>query len=598
MRVVVLLAGLLLRLAVPRIPSVSCDDAPPALFCAFRCVASQGYLRSAPHHKLQSVLTATRSSQSMILADIAFEVKDALPGGWVWLRHARDQRFVRMTRPPEKPAWVLPAVDPRPRPEGLFRIERLGGGWFIFSNHSGGYVNCIEGGLIRGHGYFPRNNLPATREPTTEFEIVALNATLVKESLLHPGALELAPDAGSSVTATRAAAASAIAVDGRPSSPQQWRRSSGAGPGQSGQQRQFSSSPAEAAAASTGIPSRGSVGRGPAARQREVCQRNCRWAYDEQKGYPTMAFSGALADYVCPSMFRDLADYVFQWPFSHFKEKVSTAPHDVAASCLPPVPVVYSHAGAINNMAAWSKKSLRRPYILVTGQSDFSVSKTKAVLGDPNLVKWFAQNSDVNHPKLVPIPIGLNCFEHAPEMHQVLRSLKTPGSQAARQKLVLVNFGNTHPSRKKVWEHFCGRNSANKKFATCSIKSQRNNIQGNPHLVGYYKKVASHKFVVAPRGNGWDTHRLWEALYLGCVPIVESSVLDKLYAHLPILIVKKWSALDQSTLEQVYERFLPRLNSQERLHRSFWWSVIESARTSALYPHHTDGNASRHRCWG
>lgn len=46
------------------------------------------------------------------------------------------------------------------------------------------------------------------------------------------------------------------------------------------------------------------------------------------------------------------------------------------------------------------------------------------VLGDPNLVHWFAQNSDGAHPKLSPVPIGLNCFEHAPEMDEALRILR------------------------------------------------------------------------------------------------------------------------------------------------------------------------------
>jgi hypothetical protein len=546
------------------------------LFCAFRCVASQGYLRSTSHPTLGSVLTATRNDYrrgqpQLILADIAFEVQDAMSGGWIYLRYAYNQRFVSLIRPPEKPAWVVPVVDKQPRPEGLFRIEHVGGAWFIFSNYTGGYINCIDGGLIRGHGYFPRNNLPATREPSTEFEIVALDATLVKHSLIHPSEVEIVSnDAGRSMISANVVPASPLpstaklSVDSR---------------------------------ASTVIPSMNSRTTRKSADRRDECKRNCRWPYDEAKGYPTTAFSGALADYVCPSMFRDLADYVFKWPFSHFKEKVATTSPNVAASCLPPVPIIYCHAGSISDLTIWAKKSLRRPFILVTGQSDFPVSRMKRVLNDPNLVTWFAQNSDMTHPKLVPIPIGLNCFEHAPEMHQALRLLKSTGPQK-RDKLVLVNFGNTHPSRKVVWEHFCGKNSVNRKFATCSIKSQRNNIQGNPHLVGYYKKVAAHKFVIAPRGNGWDTHRLWEALYLGCVPIVESSVLDELYSHLPILIVKSWGSLNEKTLENMYERFLPRLKFQERLHRHFWWSVFESYRTKALLPHHTEGNNSRYRCWG
>ena len=110
------------------------------------------------------------------------------------------------------------------------------------------------------------------------------------------------------------------------------------------------------------------------------------------------------------------------------------------------------------------------------------------------------------------------------------------GAPLAKTKLVFCNFGNTHGSRKAVWDHFCGAGAARANggtagWASCLVKTQKNNIAGNPHLVAYYKKVAAHKFVVAPRGNGIDTHRLWEALYLGCVPVVGKSALDGLYAE-------------------------------------------------------------------
>jgi hypothetical protein len=389
-------------------------------------------------------------------------------------------------------------------------------------------------------------------------------------------------------------------------------------------------------------------------------------------------------------MFRDLSDYVWKWPFSHFKESVSTVDPPLAAKCLPQVPIVYAHAGTQDALAQWVKTTLRRPYILVTGQSDWSVSRSKGVLSDPFLVKWFAQNADVSHQKLAQIPIGLNCFEHAPEMHQALQALREKQTQLQQQQLegsseapssssppsrphlVLVNFGNTHSSRKKVWEHFCGKGSPNKEFATCSVKSQQNNVRGNPHLVSYYRKVnsvhlwlcldelpfvfvyplgtvsslcyhmlppfvlsfllspillsrflhpcsppsffffiikvASHKFVVAPRGNGWDTHRLWEALYLGCVPIVESSVLDPLYKQLPVLIVNTWKGLDKDALLKAYAKLGPktddglfRAKDTPLLHRPHFHALLEATRSAALEKYQVPGatgNSSRFRCWG
>lgn len=112
-------------------------------------------------------------------------------------------------------------------------------------------------------------------------------------------------------------------------------------------------------------------------------------------------------------------------------------------------------------------QTLGRPYILITGQSDWGVPSTdnaRRILDDPNLVAWYAQNNDESHAKIHPIPIGLNCFEHVREMHQARQLLAAAvgeGEEKAKddvarpplvekQHLMLVNFGHTHQDRKKV----------------------------------------------------------------------------------------------------------------------------------------------------
>ena len=53
---------------------------------------------------------------------------------------------------------------------------------------------------------------------------------------------------------------------------------------------------------------------------------------------------------------------------------------------------------------------------------------------------------------------------------------------------------------------------------------------------------AEFKFVACPRGNGTDTHRFWETLYRGSIPVVKSSEWSKLIAELgiPVLQLKQW----------------------------------------------------------
>ncbi len=53
-------------------------------------------------------------------------------------------------------------------------------------------------------------------------------------------------------------------------------------------------------------------------------------------------------------------------------------------------------------------------------------------------------------------------------------------------------------------------------------------------------RQSEYAFVISPHGNGVDCHRTWEALALGCVPIVRTSPLDALYEGLPVLIVSNW----------------------------------------------------------
>ena len=39
----------------------------------------------------------------------------------------------------------------------------------------------------------------------------------------------------------------------------------------------------------------------------------------------------------------------------------------------------------------------------------------------------------------------------------------------------------------------------------------------------YLSELATYKWVVSPKGNGVDCHRLWECLYAKCVPLVDDT---------------------------------------------------------------------------
>jgi hypothetical protein len=78
-----------------------------------------------------------------------------------------------------------------------------------------------------------------------------------------------------------------------------------------------------------------------------------------------------------------------------------------------------------------------------------------------------------------------------------------------------------------------------------------------------YDKTLNSRYALCPRGCGYDTHRFYECIYLGCVPIVirTNTVFDRLYTSFPCLVVDKWSDVTEEFLDQSYPECFSRLQS-------------------------------------
>jgi hypothetical protein len=85
--------------------------------------------------------------------------------------------------------------------------------------------------------------------------------------------------------------------------------------------------------------------------------------------------------------------------------------------------------------------------------------------------------------------------------------------------------------------------------------------------------------VACPEGNGIDTHRLWETLYMGGVPVVtENKFMNSLFDKLPVVVLKHWGEIsDLELLEKSWVQATSlRWNSRIIL-QSFWNNQILEA---------------------
>tara|TARA_R110000824_G_scaffold253449_1_gene442386 strand:- start:1469 stop:2326 length:858 start_codon:yes stop_codon:yes gene_type:complete len=208
-------------------------------------------------------------------------------------------------------------------------------------------------------------------------------------------------------------------------------------------------------------------------------------------------------------------------------------------------------------------KKTNKTIYLITHDSDYEINEEVFTRYSNNIKHWWGVNVNYIHPNLSSIPLGLGSpWVPGGVTPQSLTELESP---LTRDTLLYINHRiETYPQdRKEPYDYF-----ANKSWAT--IK--------HPSLVGqtfdYIQEVRSHKFVLCPRGNGIDTYRFWESLYLGAIPIVKDCINISFYKELPITIINEYSDITKELLEPEYERHTPLSWEGSQLDLNYWMTTI------------------------
>jgi hypothetical protein len=85
-----------------------------------------------------------------------------------------------------------------------------------------------------------------------------------------------------------------------------------------------------------------------------------------------------------------------------------------------------------------------------------------------------------------------------------------------------------------------------------------------------WSRQAEFLFVLSPEGAGVDCHRTWEALLLGCIPIVKRSAVSELLVRLPALIVEDWEQVRRPMLEDFVSGLSRKTFDYSVLFRDTW----------------------------
>lgn len=126
--------------------------------------------------------------------------------------------------------------------------------------------------------------------------------------------------------------------------------------------------------------------------------------------------------------------------------------------------------------------------------------------------------------------------------HGILRRFMADDRPAS--KLLYVNHRNDTGNRGSLYALFSG-----KPWATVSKRA---------HYAKYLEGIREHTFVLCPSGNGIESARNWETLYMRRVPVFKRHpCLEELFKDFPALFVDDWSEVTEELLranEHLYEK--------------------------------------------
>jgi len=166
--------------------------------------------------------------------------------------------------------------------------------------------------------------------------------------------------------------------------------------------------------------------------------------------------------------------------------------------------------------------------VIISGNSDHEFHEE--LILPPSVKLLLLQNSFVSDgSRIQTLPIGIEDFRWGVNGNP--KFLNFNRFDVANNEILFGPFGLTHSARALVISEIS------------SHEGPWNLLERYIQPREFDKLTAQYRYVAAVRGNGVDTHRLWEALYRGRYPIIQKDSWSRSLngLGLPIIEVSEWN---------------------------------------------------------
>jgi len=227
---------------------------------------------------------------------------------------------------------------------------------------------------------------------------------------------------------------------------------------------------------------------------------------------------------------------------------------------------------------------LKNPVVIVCGNDDNDfpddfMDIVQVIENNKNILRFLCQNCTIETNKIKNIPIGLDYHSMSYDTPHLVHGQKHISPIIQEQQIIDIknDFLPLEECKSKCIANF--------HLAMDMYKREKvrlpayNKLKNNPCIkflerqsrTDYMKELKDVAFAICPSGNGLDTHRLWETLILGRIPIVNKTNL-KVYKDLPIVEVEDWGIINEEWLSIQHKNIIEKYGSfnMEKIYLSYW----------------------------
>lgn len=227
---------------------------------------------------------------------------------------------------------------------------------------------------------------------------------------------------------------------------------------------------------------------------------------------------------------------------------------------------------------------LKNPVVIVCGNDDNDfphdfMDIVQVIENHKNILRFWCQNCTIETNKIKNIPIGLDYHSMSYDTPHLVHGQKHISPIVQEQQIIDIRndflpleeckstcIANFHLAMDMYKREKVRLPAYNKLKNNSCIKFLERQSRTD-----YMKELKDVAFAICPSGNGLDTHRLWETLILGRIPIVNKTKL-KVYKDLPIVEVEDWEIINEEWLSYQHKNIVEKYGSfnMEKVYLNYW----------------------------